>query len=317
MTAKVVATAYGGPEVLALVADEARTPGPGEVVVDVRAAGVNPVDYKLYSGARGNDPSLLPMPVGMEAAGVVLAVGGDAAGPLGPVREGDEVIAFPVRGGGAYAGQVVVLATSVLPKPAQLSWEAASGLMLAGVTAVHELEVTGVSAGDTVLVHGAAGGVGLMTVQLAVERGATVIATAAEPSHERLRSLGAEPITYGPGLIDRVRQLAPGGVDVAIDNVGTDEAVDVSLELVADRSRIVTIAGFERAAETGIHLIGNRPGADPGTEIRAQARLTLLDLVEKGRLQVFVERTYPLADAASAHRYLQAGHTHGKVALLP
>jgi NADPH:quinone reductase-like Zn-dependent oxidoreductase len=144
-----------------------------------------------------------------------------------------------------------------------------------------------------------------------------VIATASDRNHDLLRRLGAEPVAYGPGLADRVRALAPGGVDVAVDAVGTDEAVDVSLELVRDRQRIATIAAFARAPHVGIKLLGNGPGADPGTEIRTAARAELVRLAGEGDIRVVVGRTLPLAQAADAHRAGIAGHGQGKTILVP
>jgi NADPH:quinone reductase len=150
-----------------------------------------------------------------------------------------------------------------------------------------------------------------------VGRGATVIATASPPRHEFLQALGATPVVYGAGLADRVRAAAPGGIDVAIDLIGTDEALDVSLDLVADRARIATIVVTPRAREAGIKLLGGAPGADPGTEIRNAARLDLARLAGNGTLQVFVTRTYPLSQAADAHRDIMDGHATGKLALIP
>jgi NADPH:quinone reductase-like Zn-dependent oxidoreductase len=284
------------------------------VRLDVRAAGVNPIDYKAYSGAFGADPARLPLRLGGEAAGVVTAVGPDAAGPAGPVAVGDEVIAF--RAPGAYATELVTPAASLVPKPAALGWPEASGLMLTGVTAWHALAAAGVREGDTVLIHGGAGGVGTMAVQLATGRGATVVATASPQRHDFLRELGALPVAYGPGLAERVRAAAPGGVDAALDLVGTDEAVDVSLELVADRARIATIAAFARGPAAGIKLLGGAPGADPGTQIRDAARLELAQLAGDGTLKVFVTQTFPLARAADAHRAIIGGHTSGKIVLI-
>jgi NADPH:quinone reductase-like Zn-dependent oxidoreductase len=313
MARVVVATAFGGPEVLAIVDQDAGTPGPGEVRIAVRAAGINPIDWKRYGGAMGSSAAALPMRLGFEAAGVVIEVGDDALGPAGRVSVGDEVIAYRIDG--AYADQVVVAASAVLPKPAAIGWEAAGGLMLAGVTAVHALTATAVGAGETVLVHAAAGGVGLIAVQVALDRGARVIGTASERNHAYLRELGAEPTTYGDGLAERVRALAPGGVDAAIDCVGTDEAVDVSLELVADRGRIASIAAFARGADAGIKLLGGGPGADPGTEIRDAARLQLAELAGQGRLEVLT-RSFELDQVAEAHREGQAGHVTGKLVLV-
>ncbi len=289
---------------------EVREPGPGEVTVQVRAAGVNPVDYKFYSGVYGKNTALLPMRLGREAAGVVTAVGGASA-----LRVGDEVIVYGGGANGLYATDVTVPAGAVVPKPGELSWEIAAGLLLAGATALHTLVATGVGAGDTVLVHGAAGSVGQLAVQLAVRRGARVIGTAAPARHEQLRAWGAEPVAYGPGLADRVRAL--GAVTAAIDTVGTDEAIDVSLELVADQARIATVAGQGRAAGTGIKKLGGAPGSDPGTEIRAHAWEELVPLAAKGELELVIARTFPLTEAAEAHRFVAEGHAGGKVILLP
>ncbi|MER6188109.1 NADP-dependent oxidoreductase [Streptomyces sp. NPDC001652] len=310
-----MASAYGGLEVLSVITEAVPEPGPDHVRIAVRAAGVNPFDQKVYSGAFGADPGNLPLRLGLEAAGVVTAVGDHATGPAGPVEVGDEVIAY--RAPGAYAAELVVPASSVVPKPANLSWEQAGGLMLAGVTAVHALEAIGLRKGDSVLIHGAAGGVGLMAVQLAVARGATVLGTASPAKHDLLRELGAVPVAYGPGLADRVRAAAPEGVHAAADLVGTDEAVDVSVDLVADRSRIATIAGIVRGAQAGIKLLGGSPGADPGTDIRAAARLQLTEAAEAGQLRVLIAGSYPLSEAAAAHREIMTGHTSGKIVLVP
>jgi len=321
MALTVLATAYGGPEVLSVIDEPAGEPGPGQARIEVRAAGVNPVDYKVYSGRMGADPARLPLRLGSEASGVVTAVGEGAVGPAGPVSAGDEVIAF--RAPGAYAAELVVPAQALVPKPPPLDWAQASGLMLTGATAWHALAVTEVHEGDTVLIHGASGGVGTMAVQLAVGRGARVIGTASPARHEFLRQLGATPVAYGDGLADRVRDVAvkgageAGGVDAALDLVGTDEATDVSMELVADRARIVTIAASRRAFDLGFKVIGGAPGADPGTEIRAAARLDLVRLVSEGELRVFVTRTFGLAGAADAHRLIMEGHVSGKIALIP
>jgi NADPH:quinone reductase len=315
MSRVVVAPAYGGPEVLAVVDEPTAEPGQGQARIEVRGAGVNPVDYKLYSGAMGGDPARLPLRLGFEAAGVVTAVGPAAIGPAGPVAVGDEVIAYRVSGG--YAAELVAPAQALVPKPSALGWAEASGLMLTGATAWHALAATAVASGATVLVHGASGGVGLMAVQLAVARGATVIGTASPARQDLLREFGAIPVTYGNGLADRVRAAAPQGIDAALDLVGTDEAIDVSVELVADRNRIATIAAARRGLELGIKVLGGAPGADPGTELRNAARPELARLAGDGTLRVLVTQTFPLEDAADAHRSMMAGHTAGKIALIP
>jgi NADPH:quinone reductase len=316
-TTVVVATAFGGPEVLVVTTAELKELQPGDVLVDVRAAGINPIDYKLYSGigAYGNDASKLPMRLGLEAAGVVRSVEGEPVGPSGPISVGDEVIVY--QASGAYADAIVAPADRVVAKPSSQTFEEASGLMLTGTTAVHALSKVSVTSGDTILIHGGAGGVGLMAIQLAVTDGATVIATGSDGSHQLLRELGAEPVTYGEGLLERVRALAPQGIDAALDFVGSDDAADVSLELVSDRSRIVTIVGASKSSSSGVQVIGSGPGADPGTELRAAARLDLVKRVEAGTLRVIVDATYPLAEVAAAHRELKAGHAHGKIVLIP
>jgi NADPH2:quinone reductase len=315
MSRYVVATDFGGPEVLSLVEEPDPRPRPGEVLLEVRAAGINPADWKGYGGAFGRDPSRLPLRLGSEAAGVVAEVGeGGASGPAGPLAPGDEVIAFRLPG--AYADRLVAPGDALVPKPAEMDWAAASGLMLAGATAVHALTATAVGEGDTVLVHGAAGGVGLMLVQLARARGARVLGTTGADGADLVRELGGEPVRYGDGLAERVRELAPGGVTAAVDAVGTDEALRTSLALVPDRQRIATLANFAGGSAAGVKVLGNGPGADPGTAVRHAARLELVRLVAAGRLTVVVAGTFPLADVAAAHRTGMAGHTHGKLALL-
>jgi NADPH:quinone reductase-like Zn-dependent oxidoreductase len=313
MARVVVAREYGGPEVLEVVEQDLPSPGGDEVRIAVRAAGVNPADLKSRAGAFGADPAQLPRRLGSEAAGVVLE-----AGPEAGWSAGDEVIAYRV--GGGYASELVVAASALTAKPDALGWPEAGALMLTGATAVHALTATGVGEGgrrDTVLVHGAAGGVGQMAVQLAVLRGARVIGTASPRNHDLLRELGADPVAYGDGLLDRVRGLAPEGVDAALDLVGTDEALDVSLALVPDRDRIASIANFARAPEEGVLLLGNGPGADPGDDVRAGARPELARLAGEGRLRVNIAATFPLDRAADAHRLVGEGHASGKVVLLP
>ena len=304
MTISVRATGYGGPEVLDVFDEPVGEPGPGEVRVALRAAAVNPIDYKLYSGLLGADPAALPIPLGMEGAGVI-----DAVGPDVDLTVGTEVVVYPASG--TYAAALVTPAESVLPKPATLSFKEAAGLLLVGATAMHALDATNVGDGDTVLVHGAAGGVGQLLVQLAVQRGARVIGTASQRNHDLLRELGAEPVSYGTGLAERVRTLAPDGVDVAIDLVGGEEALQVSLDLVADRARIATIANFT-ADSHGVAVLS---GMGDQARLRAAARPELLRLAGDGTLKVRIAATYPLADAAAAHRAIKEGHTVGKIVL--
>ena len=279
-------TAFGGPDVLTIQQVDVPTPGAGEVVVNVRAAGVNPLDWKLYSGAfhdvdeeekdAAGLAEALPR-LGMDCAGVVTSIGSDVQG----VAVGDEVIVYPVTA--AYADYVTVGVSSLIPKPAVLGWEEAGALMLASLTAAHAIHAAGVEPGEMVLIHGGAGGVGLMAVQLAVNLGASVVATAAPRNHDLLRELGAIPVVYGDGLASRVRDAAPEGVDAAIDTVGSDEALDVSLELVPNPARIASITGSDRRFGTGIKLLGYGPGQDAGTEYRNSVRAHLAELAGAGR----------------------------------
>lgn len=318
MVRAVAATAYGGTEVIELIDVASRAPEPDEVTIAVRAAALNRWDAKQAGGAAGTDPAKLPMRLGGEAAGVVTAAGADAVSLEGePLAVGDEVYGHKLRG--AQAEELTVKAGLLLRKPPNRSFVEASGLLANGTTAVHALEAVGVGEGDTVLVHSASGGVGWLVSQLARLRGARVIGTASERHHDGLRTLGVEPVTYGDGLLDRVRALAPGGVDAAIDTVGTDEAVAVSLALLGDPARLVTIANAQFAAvvAAGGRAIGGGAGADPGTAIRDAARLTLAKLFADGAIGVDVARTYPLDDARAAYDHLVTGHAGGKVVLEP
>lgn len=315
MTRAVLPRDFGGPDQLELREVDTPEPGEGEVRVAVRAIGVNPVDWYHYDGVHSDDPADL-LTFGYEAAGVVDAVGPEVFG----ASVGDEVVVTEIPGNG-YAEHVVAPVGALLPKPAGVSFEVAASVPVAAGTAYHALEKTRVAQGDTVLAHGAAGGVGSLLVQLAVLRGARVIATGSPASHDFLRSLGAEPVTYGEGpggrLADRVRSLAPDGIDVAIDLVGTDEAIDTSLELVADRDRILTIAAFGRAPELGIHLIGGGPVADNGLEVRPVGQREVLRLLAEGTVRIPIERSYGLDEVTDAHRASMTRHTNGKLVVVP
>lgn len=290
---------------------ETPQPGAGEVTIAVRAAGVNPADYKHVSAPR--DGLGLPVPIGYEVSGVISAIGPDTEIASGGGAVGDPVVAFRITGG--YATEVTVPAKDVFAKPARLSDEEAANLLLVGTTAAQMLHVTDVRPGETILVHGASGAVGVSILQQAADLGARVIGTASEASFARVRRFGGLPVAYGPGLAERVAEAAQGAVAAALDTVGTDEAVDVSLQLVPDRQRIVTIVAAKRAEEEGFHAVF---GAQPESQAyRDSARGRLLDLAAEGRLQVPVARTYPLAEAPDALAFLKQGHPGGKLALLP
>ena len=264
----VIAKDYGGPEVLEVVSVPVVPVGAGEVRIEIRAVGVNPIDWKMYSpGDYGGDPDDLPLRLGYEAAGVVVDASHDPTGATGPINEGDEVIAFPVAG--AYASEITVAAAGVVHKPDELSWEIAASIMLAGTTAMHALRATRVRKGETLLLHAAAGGVGQMAVQIAAAWGVRVIGTAAEEDHELLSAWGATPIVFGDGLADRVRDVQGEGIDVAIDLIGTDEALDVSTAFLPDPSRLVTTVNNEQTTSRGVRKAwrarcGRRPNNQDG-----------------------------------------------------
>lgn len=310
-----MAAEYGDPGVLRPFEFDVPHPGPGEVTLEVRAVGVNPADWKLITGGNyaGNDPALLPKPIGYEVAGVLTELGPRTEIASGGGEVGDEVLAYRVAGG--YATALTVPASDVFAKPSTVDFPEAANLLLAGTTAAQMLDVTSVQAGETIVVHGASGAVGVSVLQQAALLGVRVIGTASEIRFDLLRQFGAEPVAYGAGLEDRVRALVGGETVAALDCVGTDEAVDVSLALVADRSRIVTIAAVERAAATGIRRIGGRQ--PESAAFRNSMRSRLIDLAGRGQLKVPIARTFPLREAAAALFLLQQGHPGGKLALLP
>jgi len=308
----VVAASYGGPEVLEVREVEVPAPGPGEVTIEVRAAGVNPVDYKLFSGARGADPDALPLPVGLEVAGVLSAIGPETEIASGGGAVGDEVVAFRVSGG--YRSSLTAPAADVFAKPATLDFPAAANLLLVGGTAADMLRVVPAQSGTTVVVHAASGAVGVSLLQQLAPSDVRVIGTASPANFDEVRRFGGEPVAYGDGLEGRLRELAPEGFDAAYDCVGTDEAVDVSLALV-DRDRLVTIAAAPRAAAEGFEVVGaSRPDS---TAFRDSNRAALLAMAADGKLVVPVSRTFPLDEAAAALSFLAEGHPGGKLALIP
>lgn len=302
----------GGPETWTFEAVDPAPPAPGEVTIRVRAAGVNPADVKHVLHAR---PGVtFPVPIGYEVSGELVAVGDGAVLASGePATVGDEVLAFRVQGG--YATEITVASQKVLRKPGALSHAEAANLLLAGTTAAEMLAVVEASRGETVLLHGASGAVGVAVVQLARRQGLRVIGTASPASFDRVTRFGAEAVAYGDGLLSRLRDLAgEAPFAAALDAVGTDEAVDVSETLVPDRRRIVTIAAPERAHADGLRWIA---GALPDSaRFRDAARGGLVDLAASGALIVPVARTYPLAAAPEALRELATGHPGGKIALL-
>jgi NADPH2:quinone reductase len=308
----VVAPTYGGPEVLEVREVEVPAPGAGEVTIEVRAAGLNPVDFKLFSGARGGDPDALPLPVGLEAAGVLTAIGPDTEIASGGGEVGDEVLAFRVSGG--YSSALTLPAADVFAKPTTLDFPEAANLLLVGGTAADMLRVVPAREGTTVVIHAASGAVGVSLLQQLAPLGVRAIGTASEANSDEVRRFGGEPVTYGDGLEGRLRDLAPEGFDAAYDCVGTDEAVDVSLALV-DRTRLVTIAAAARASKEGFEVVG--AARSDSAAFRDSNRAALVDIAARGELVVPVARTFPLDEAAAALTLLAGEHPGGKLALIP
>jgi NADPH:quinone reductase-like Zn-dependent oxidoreductase len=297
---------YGGPEVL----EQSEVPqpkvAPGTVLIRVKAASVNPVDWKVMSG--GLDGMLdvhFPVIPGWDVAGVVERVGPDTP----EFSPGDEVYAYGRRdtvAGGTYAEFVALPVSMVTRKPQSLSWEQAAGLPLTGMVAQRTLDALAPSPGETLLIHNGSGGAGRIGIQLGVERGLRVIATASEKHHQRLRELGAEPLEYGAGLVHRVRSLAPQGVDVAADFVGG--VMEDTQAVLRNGGRHASIAD-PAVTEHGGSFIWVRPY---GWEL---ARLS--ELADAGKLSVDVDRAFPMDQAADAMRHSQQGHASGKIILTP
>ena len=294
---------FGGPEVLEIVDLPDPHPGPGQVRIAVRAAGVNPSDWKKREGLM--DPEL-PQTMGYEAAGVVDELGEGVA----DVAVGDRV--FGLSAEGAAQAELAVL-SFYAPIPPSLDFPGAAALPAAIETATRALDQLGVGAGagrgSTLLINGASGSVGSAAVQLAVVRGARVIGTASPANHDYLRSLGAEPVAYGEGLAGRVRALAPDGVDAALDVAGSGVLPEL-IELADGPEYVVTIADFGGAREHGVRF----SSGDAGRAVHALAEIG--ELIESGRFSLPVARTFPLAEIAQAHRVGEDGHLRGKLVLV-
>lgn len=313
MATAIVYTEFGGPEVLHPIDVSDPVPGSGEVAIRVEAAGVNPIDAKLRSGKRPSGEIVDPRRVGADGAGVVTAVGADVDG----FRAGDAVVFFGASG--AYATDVVVAAGKVHPRPPQVDAATGAALGVPVSTAYQALRSLGVGAGDTLLVHAGSGAVGWALIQFAVLWGATVVATSSPRRADGVRALGATPVEYGDGLTARVREAAPNGVTVAIDAAGTDEALHTSLELVGDKSRIVTLVRGRDASALGIRAFsGGSPVPLTPQQLtwRAEAVPVALALLAAGRFAVELGPSLPLADASEAHRLVESG-VDGKVTLVP
>jgi NADPH:quinone reductase-like Zn-dependent oxidoreductase len=295
---------YGGTEVLELVEVDSPDPGPGEVRVWVVAAGINPGEAGIRSGAlESRWPTTFPSGEGSDFAGIL-----DAVGPgVDFLEVGADVIGFSDQRN-AHAEYVTISAERVIPKPPSVSWDVAGSLYVAGTTARACVDAVEVRRGDTVVVAGAAGGVGILATQLAVLAGAAVIATASEENHAFLAGLGAIPVAYGKGLADRIRKIVPDGVDAFIDAHG-DGNVAVARELGVDTKRINTIADFAAKAKYGVKADGM------ATVAPREAMTELARLLAAGEIVLPIQQRFPLEQVRAAYERLAQGHLLGKIVL--
>ncbi len=297
---------YGGVDVLQLVDVERPVPGPGQVLVRVKATSINPGEAKIRLGLLAERwPATFPSGEGSDLAGLVAELGEGVTG----FAVGDDVLGW-TDNRAAHAELVVAEAGHLTRKPAGVSWEVAGSLYVAGATAWAMVRAVSGGQGDTIATSGAAGGVGTIAVQLARKAGATVIGLASEAHHGWLSSHGAIPVTYGDGVADRIRAASGGKVDAFLDTHG-DGYVELALELGVPRERIDTIADFEAAAKYGVKTDGNAAGAS------ADVLAELAGLADRGLLEVPVAAVYPLEQVQDAYRQLEHGHTLGKIVLRP
>ena len=297
---------FGGIDVLDVVEVDRPVPGPGEVLVQVKAAGINPGEAAIRSGAFAQVwPSTFPSGQGSDLAGVVAELGDGVSG----VSVGDEVIGW-TDNRASQAEFATVPVTQLTPKPAGVAWEQAGSLFVAGSTAWAAVRAVDLSKGDNLVVSGAAGGVGSLVVQLAAAEGATVIGIAGPSNSDWLAAHGVTPVEYGDGLADRVREAAGGKVDAFIDTFGADY-VELALELGVAKERINTIINFAAVEKYGVKADGNAKGAS------AEVLAELAGKIAANELELVVARKYPLAQVRDAYTELEQRHTRGKIVLIP
>jgi NADPH:quinone reductase-like Zn-dependent oxidoreductase len=297
---------YGGIDVLHIVEVARPAPGPGQVLVEVKAAAVNPGEAAIREGVFAQRwPATFPSGQGSDLAGVLVELGEGVDG----FAVGDEVIGY-TDDRASHAEYVLVEQRHLIHRPSGMPWEVAGSLYVAGTTAWAAVRAVSISAGDTVVVSGAAGGVGSIAVQLARHAGATVVGLASAPNHEWLAEHGVRPVSYGPGVADRVRDASGGRLDAFIDTFGNGY-VDLALELGVRPDRIDTIIDFAAAERHGVKTDGNAVGAS------AEVLAELASLIDKGVVEIPVARVYPLTEVREAYRELERRHTHGKIVLTP
>ena len=297
---------YGGVDVLKIVEVPRPEPGPDQVLVQVKAAGINPGEAKIRDGALAALwPATFPFGEGSDLAGVVSSAGDGVTG----FAVGDEVLGWSWRRS-SHAEYVAVPVTQLIPKPANLSWAVAGSLYVVGCTAYAAVRAVNAGPGDTVAVSAAAGGVGSVVVQLLRTKGATVLGIASTGNHDWLTAHGATPVSYGDGIADRLRAAAPDGIDAFIDLFGP-QYVQLAVDLGVAPGRIETIIARDKAAELGAKAAGSVDAST--TEILSQ----VAGLVASGQIEIPIAATYPLEQVRDAFAELERRHTHGKIVLIP
>jgi NADPH:quinone reductase-like Zn-dependent oxidoreductase len=305
---------FGNPDVVELVEIPTPVASPDGLVVEVRAAGINPIDLKLMAGLRHSGEITEPRRIGSDAAGVISGAGDTVTG----WKVGDEVIVR--RAHGALATHVVAHPDQLDRKPTSLSWEQAAAMGVPVGTAYQVLISLGVKEDTVLLIHAGSGAVGQAAIQFAKAWGATVVATASERNQDRLRELGAIPVVYGPGLLDRLRAAAPQSYDLILDAAGTEEALEASFALVDDRQKIGTIVVGARAASLGIRAwSGGSPVPLTADEerLRHEAIGAAADLIAQGKFEIEIGASYPLTEVVAALEASKSGAVRGKVVVLP
>lgn len=297
---------YGGIDVLQVVEVERPEPGPGQVLVNVKAAGINPGEASIRKGLFAERwPATFPSGQGSDLAGIVTTIGEGVQG----FAVGDEVIGFTHKRA-SQAEFVVVEASDLTHRPRNVSWEAAGALFIVGTTAYAAVRAVSLKRGDTVAVSGAAGGVGSIVVQLARREGAKVIGLASPVHHQWLRDHHVIPVAYGESMEERIRAAADNHLDAFIDTFGADY-VELALKLGVRPERIETIINFEAVTKYGVKAEGNIQAAS------AAVLAELAQLIDQGELEIPIAHVYPLADVQEAYRQLEQRHTQGKIVLVP
>ena len=297
---------YGGIDVLQVVDVERPTPGPGQVLVNIKAVGINPGEASIRKGLFASRwPATFPSGQGSDLAGIVVALGEGMQGFV----VGDEVIGFTNKRA-SQAEYVVVEVSDLTHRPHNVSWEVAGSLFVAGATAYAAIRAVSLKRGDILAVSGAAGGVGSIVVQLAVKEGAKVIGLASPAHHQWLSEHGVIPVAYGEGVEERIRAATDNSLDAFIDTFGADY-VELALKLGVRPERINTIINFEAVTKYGVKAEGSAQGAS------AEVLADLARRIDQGELEVPIARVYPLAEVQEAYRDLEQRHTLGKIVLIP